>query len=391
MSRSFSTMVAPVVFAIFTCFLFAPEAGATNPTTLYNFTGGADGADPLGGVIQDASGTIYGETFEGGAAACTTRYKASKGCGTVYSWNPAGGLSVLASFNGPNGAHGNASLVKLGDTLYGLTEYGGASDDGVVFSVSTSGANYTILHQFVGADGAEPVAIVLGRNGILYGITTAGGARNEGTLFSLKPSGAYTMLHSFAAPAGAAPNSLIIANDGTLVGGTTDGGAVTEGCHKGCGTVFSEKPANGAFKILYSFPGSSKIGQYPHVGSIGPGPTIYASQLYAAFSLSNAGYTNLGTYNFYGVGDGPEGGPVYTPGGVLYGILSGAAGGGFGDLYSLQNGVFTFVIGWDGLSDGGRPIAQPTLTPFNTLIGTTTEYGDCNNCGTIWQYGPLPQ
>jgi uncharacterized repeat protein (TIGR03803 family) len=203
--------------------IVTPRAYAQPHTTLYNFTGGADGADPLGGVIQDASGTIYGETFEGGAAVCTTRYKASKGCGTVYSWNPAGGLSVLATLTGPNGAHGNARLARLGATLYGVTQYGGANDDGIVFSASTNGANYTILHQFAGADGALPVAIVLGSNGTLYGITQSGGARNQGVLFSLAASGAYTILHSFAGAGGAGPNSLVIAANGTLVGSTLYG------------------------------------------------------------------------------------------------------------------------------------------------------------------------
>jgi hypothetical protein len=31
------------------------------------------------------------------------------------------------------------------------------------------------------------------------------------------------------------------------------------------------------------------------------------------------------------------------------------------------------------------------FTGTNILIGTATEYRDCNNCGTIRQYGPLPQ
>jgi uncharacterized repeat protein (TIGR03803 family) len=384
-------LISALAVLVLAFVIVTPRAYAQPHTTLYNFTGGADGADPLGGVIQDASGTIYGETFEGGAAVCTTRYKASKGCGTVYSWNPAGGLSVLATLTGPNGAHGNARLARLGATLYGVTQYGGANDDGIVFSASTNGANYTILHQFAGADGALPVAIVLGSNGTLYGITQSGGARNQGVLFSLAASGAYTILHSFAGAGGAGPNSLVIAANGTLVGSTLYGGGVVPGCHKGCGTVFAERPDTDAFRVLYSFPGSSKIGDYPYVGSIGPGPTIYASQTFAAFSLSASGYTNLGTYNFYGVGDGPQSGPVYTPNGVLYGLLDGNAGGGYGSLYSLQNGVFTALTEWDGLSDGGLPVAEPYLTTSNTLIGTATEYGDCNNCGTIWQYGPLPQ
>lgn len=35
-------------------------------TELYTFTGGADGGNPFAGVINDAAGTLYGTTFDGG-------------------------------------------------------------------------------------------------------------------------------------------------------------------------------------------------------------------------------------------------------------------------------------------------------------------------------------
>jgi uncharacterized repeat protein (TIGR03803 family) len=56
-----------------------------NFTTLYSFTGGADGASPNAGVVVDTNGNIYGVTSAGGSAA------APGGYGTVFVISPAGG------------------------------------------------------------------------------------------------------------------------------------------------------------------------------------------------------------------------------------------------------------------------------------------------------------
>jgi uncharacterized repeat protein (TIGR03803 family) len=165
-------------------------------TLLYEFTGGADGAGPIGGVVQDSTGVLYGETSTGGAAGCTSKAgQPSGGCGTVYSFSSTAGLKVLASFTGANGAYGEATLTLVGTTLYGTTNNGGASDDGVVFSVQTNGTGFTLLHQFSGADGKNPTGILRqGAGGVLYGITEYGGAHNDGVLFSLKTNGTYAVL-----------------------------------------------------------------------------------------------------------------------------------------------------------------------------------------------------
>ena len=47
-------------------------------TTLYTFTGGANGYFPTGSIVRDAKGNLYGTTYEGGtvalgaAASCTS-------------------------------------------------------------------------------------------------------------------------------------------------------------------------------------------------------------------------------------------------------------------------------------------------------------------------------
>jgi len=48
-------------------FKLTPSAGGWIETDLYDFTGGRDGASPVGGIVLDANGTIYGTTASGGA------------------------------------------------------------------------------------------------------------------------------------------------------------------------------------------------------------------------------------------------------------------------------------------------------------------------------------
>jgi len=51
---------------------------------LHQFTGAADGAIPLAGLVQDTHGNFYGVTFQGGnLAGCMTA-----GCGTVFRLTP---------------------------------------------------------------------------------------------------------------------------------------------------------------------------------------------------------------------------------------------------------------------------------------------------------------
>ena len=51
---------------------------AGQETVLYSFTGGADGGSPIGGVIRDASGNLYG----------TGSYGGKYGGGVVFKFKP---------------------------------------------------------------------------------------------------------------------------------------------------------------------------------------------------------------------------------------------------------------------------------------------------------------
>jgi uncharacterized repeat protein (TIGR03803 family) len=203
-----------------------------------------DGTNPAAGLLADDSGALYGTTELGGTGACPGFPTA--GCGVVFKLTPSGSgyaLSVLHSFqSGNDGWWPLAGLIQdASGALYGTTEYGGAANDGTVFKLtpSTSGYSESILHAFDGNDGALPLASLTLDRGALYGTTSSGGNANQGTIFTLTPSGSsYSVLYAFQGGSdGAEPLAgLTRGKAGMLYGTTMTGGA------SGAGTVFALKP-----------------------------------------------------------------------------------------------------------------------------------------------------
>jgi len=172
------------------------ELDTTNTeTVLYNFTGGADGANPFGGLTLDPSGILYG-TAENGGKKSNGPYLGGPwldrpyGCckGVLYALN-GGGLQVLYTFTGGNdGGSPAASLVLSNGILYGTTLIGGPGHRGTAFSVTIATGSETVLHGFTGkSDGGIPGAgLLLNNAGVLYGTAATGGRFQYGTVFQYK-------------------------------------------------------------------------------------------------------------------------------------------------------------------------------------------------------------
>ena len=148
-------------------------------TVLYSFTGGADGAYPIGGVILYPVGNLYG-TAGGGTA----------GYGVVFELAATGQLSVLHSFKGqPDGAYPNPGVVRdPAGNLYGSTINGGGGNEGTVFKLDTAG-HLSVLYSFGGGtDGSSPYgSLIRDPAGNLFGTTVSGGTAGWGTLYKLDP------------------------------------------------------------------------------------------------------------------------------------------------------------------------------------------------------------
>jgi len=239
---------------------------------LYTFKGAADGLEPNGGPVLDASGNIYGTTYRsvGGKGL---------GSGIVFKVSPDGSETVVHQFgtSKSDGKKPTSGLVidKKGN-LYGTTSEGGGKGQygpglncsdgcGIVYEITAAGQE-KILYAFKGSqsgDGAAPFAsLILDKQGNLYGTTYAGGTYGFGTIFKLTPGGQETVLYSFSGipDAGNPVGSLLMDSKGNLFGTTSYGGRFDSG------TVF-ELTASGKESVLYSFTGGAD-GAYPFDGLV---------------------------------------------------------------------------------------------------------------------------
>ncbi len=235
-------------------------------TILHTFAStSGDGSEPLAGLLMDGLGNLYGTTSEGGTGSSECAF----GCGTVFKISSAGTESVLYSFTDLNGdggyPYGDLILDSEGN-LYGTTAGGGSSGNGTVFKLSSSGVE-TVLYSFQGggSDGLAPQGgLVMDSSGNLYGTTYYGGTSNDGIVFELSSSGKETILHVFSGTNGDGANpdgsgSLILDANGNLYGTTTAGGSSS--CN--CGIVFKLNISTGVETILHTFAGGADDGSTP--------------------------------------------------------------------------------------------------------------------------------
>jgi uncharacterized repeat protein (TIGR03803 family) len=259
-------------------FELSPDGlGGWTETILHAFVrDGVDGAHPLGPVVFDAAGNLYGGTEQGGTGHV----------GTVYELTPVGDgtwtETILHNFvhDGTDGAYptGAVALDAAGN-LYGVTSGGGTGRYGTVFELTPGAGGWTetILHNFArdGSDGAVPVSLIMDAAGNLFGTTNSGSPLRHGAVFELSPSGGGTwtesILHGFqgGGPLSVSPSALTLDATGNLYG-TTEYGGNTQ-CPLGCGVVYELSPvASGPWTltVLHSFQADGVDGTNPTAGVV---------------------------------------------------------------------------------------------------------------------------
>jgi len=317
----------------------AVPAGAQE-TVLHSF-GGPDGAGPLSGVMADAAGDFYGTTVFGGPA----------GLGNVFKLTPNGSSyreRVLYNFRG--GSDGDKPSGGLAadqkGALYGVTFgannkcFGGC---GTVFKLTLNESAYKkhTLYRFGPApDANQPVGgPVLDKRGAVYGVTQFGGASNHGAVFKLTPGkSGYTESVIYSFPGGAGgylPQAgLAIDNNGSLFGTTYYGG--TGSCSGGCGTVFKLTLGKSAYteSVIYSFADDSDgVQPFAPLTIDESTGTVYGTTQYGGshflgtvFKLtpSGSGYSESLIHQIAGDAEGilPECQLLLQANGVLFGTTS---------------------------------------------------------------------
>jgi uncharacterized repeat protein (TIGR03803 family) len=219
-----------------TVFELSPNGKSWAETVLYNFTGNNDGGEPMGNVLLGSDGNIYG----------TTAGYGQDNYGVVYKLTPSNGgwtQSVLHAFQGStDGEVPRDGLIQdASGTLYGTTA--GFDDSyGNVFSLSTSGSNYTVIYNIPSCQscytGNGPwQTVTMDSSGALYGTTLADGENNLGEVFKLTPGQnnqwTATVLYAFQGSAASNyPYSTVLINKGKLYG-TSQGSAGQAGFYPG--------------------------------------------------------------------------------------------------------------------------------------------------------------
>jgi hypothetical protein len=409
---------------------------------LYSFQGGTDGATPVGSVVFDKAGNLYGATQNGGSASC----RSIEQCGTVYQLAPPAKQgdpwteTVLYVFTGnasDDGAspYGGLVIDNVGN-LYGTTGYGGTGDCvllgsklgcGTVFELSPPKQKSdvwteTVLYSFPTAKrGYVPVGdLVFDSAGNLYGATLFGGGFGTtcdpfyqycGTVFQLSPpkqkGGKWTekVLHGFKGGTdGGNPNGgLLLDSKGAIYGTTFAGG--NQNCKYsgsvGCGSAFRLNPParkSGAWseKDLHVFTGGNDGGQpiggliFDAKGSLygtagGGRPSGGGIVFRLTESIGRPWKENV-LHWFSNSGPGPsQAGLILDAVGDLYGTTSGGDSERGGSVFRLKpptgKGAWSLdlLYAFTGSPDGAYP-AAPLIFDNGSLYGTTQVGGTGQSC-----------
>ncbi len=183
-------------------FKLTPSGGSWTYDDLYDFTGGTDGAYPIGGLSMAGDGSIFGTTQGGGDPTLCEPGDIGNGCGVLFqlrqliAGNPYTLIVQHTFLNTPDGSTPTAGLYQdANGTFWGTTTVGGSHSLGTVFELYPDRLvaerwHYLEVYSFAGGttDGANPQSLLTeDKNGNLYGTTNAGGSAGEGTVFQLKP------------------------------------------------------------------------------------------------------------------------------------------------------------------------------------------------------------
>jgi len=419
---------------------------------LYSFQSVPDGATPVGAVVFDKQGNLYGATRDGGSSSCPSVQQ----CGTVYQLAPPAKSgdpwkeTVLYIFTGntrKDGASPYGGLViDAAGNLYGTTGYGGTGNCvvlgilmgcGTVFELSPpkqKGGPWTetVLYSFpTPKQGFVPWGdLVFDGAGNLYGATIYGGGYGTncgdayykycGAVFELSPpkskGGKWTekTLHGFKGVAvgvqfgdGANPNGgLVLDGTGAIFGTTSIGGY---NCPQfqgvGCGTAFELKPpakTGGVWteKVLRRFTDGND-GASPNGGLIFDAEgSLYGvaeaggtqdSGVVFRFTQTGGRWIESLLHSFQGTKDesDPQG-LVFDSLGNLY-CSSGSIVRLKRPKQKMGSWVLTVLYEFQGPPDGRTPL-ELTMRTGDALYGTTVYGGaeqSCQGgCGTVFEVFP---
>lgn len=242
----------------------------------------SDGSVVYGPLTLDSAGNIYGTTAAGGSASTYCNSLGSRGCGTIYKITAAGTESVLYKFTGQNdGANPIGNLIRDGKgNLYGVTSVSSSgTKSGVLFKVTAQGAETTMYAFPYDGSGAFNAFIARNSAGNFYGTVNTSFPGFDSGVWEVASGGVETNYFfctncSNTSPSGYPFIGPVMFSGGNLYGTAENGGA------NEAGVVYEFSPTNGAETVLYNFGSDSTDGTEPIGGVI----TDSAGNLYGTTS-----------------------------------------------------------------------------------------------------------
>lgn len=174
------------------------DSGLWTQKELYGFLNQPDGEGPVGSLVFDKAGNLYGVTLDGGIDDVGTVFKLTRSNGEWVE-------SVIYSFklNGVDGFYPHAGVRFDGaGNLFGTTFYGGlysgfyGNGAGTVYELRQVNGDWAehVVYNFCSlaecSDGAYPVGAVAIKGGHLYGTASSGGNGpygGYGVVFEVSP------------------------------------------------------------------------------------------------------------------------------------------------------------------------------------------------------------
>lgn len=374
------------------------EGGTNNNGVLYEFDPSTNAINKLAD-FDDIDGQFpYGHLteFNGILYGLTAKSTVGTLSGMIFSYNPATNVInpeyyLGTNLSDPNISHGSF-IVGNDDKLYALSRFGGAYDEGTIFSFEPGQTNpVTVLHSFVGFDGSDPRGdLLLASDGNMYGMTATDAGDGNGVLFSYDPvASSYTLLSSmyigpaqnYAHPSGA----LIELPSGELLGTSYDGGI------GGVGAIFSYNIGANTFSTIHNLAGGlGGNGQHPYGTFMESAGGRYYTLCYDGgqkqlgtlieFHLANSQITKRLDFGFASDGSNPEK-IVLSPDGMIYGVCSrgGVINSGllfsYNPISSEYSKLFTFSNNDTGYSPYGKPLLIGDKLYLTTVNGGPTNKG----------------